>query len=64
MEVSPFEGSAKMLGPNRQLRDVLRAKGYAVTYREFPYGHDYLHWRDSLADGLISLLGDRWAGSR
>ncbi len=57
MEVSQFESAAKMLGPNRQLRDVLRAKGYSVTYRELFYGHDYLHWRDSLAEGLICLLG-------
>jgi enterochelin esterase-like enzyme len=64
MEVSPFESPAKMLGPNRQLRDVLRAKGYVVTYREFPSGHDYLHWRDSLADGLISLLGNPRTGGQ
>ncbi len=57
MEISQFESPAKMLGPNRQLRDVLRSKGYSVVYRELAYGHDYLHWRDSLADGLISLLG-------
>jgi enterochelin esterase family protein len=57
MEVSQFESAAKMLGPNRQLRDVLRAKGYNITYQEVAYGHDYLHWRDSLAEGLISLLG-------
>ena len=57
MEASQFESAAKMIGPNRQLRDVLRAKGYSVTYRELGYGHDYLHWRDSLAEGLISLLG-------
>jgi enterochelin esterase family protein len=57
MEVSQFESPAKMLGPNRQLRDVLRAKGYPVAYRELHYGHDYLHWRESLAEGLIYLLG-------
>jgi enterochelin esterase family protein len=57
MEVSQLESAAKMLGPNRQLRDVLRAKGYNIAYRELFYGHDYLHWRDSLAEGLISLLG-------
>ena len=57
MEVSQFESPSKMLGPNRQFRDVLRVKGYTLAYRELHYGHDYLHWRESLADGLIYLLG-------
>jgi enterochelin esterase-like enzyme len=38
---------------------VLRAKGYHVRYEEYNGGHDYLRWRGTLADGLISLLGDR-----
>ena len=42
----------------RTLRDVLRAKGYEVHYQEFEGGHDYLSWRGTLADGLISLMGD------
>ncbi len=42
---------------NRHLRDVLRAKGYDVTYREVGGGHDYVHWRAMLADGLMTLLG-------
>jgi len=42
---------------NRHLRDVLRAKGYDVTYREVGGGHDFLHWRAMLADGLMALLG-------
>jgi enterochelin esterase-like enzyme len=63
MEVSRFESAPKMLGPNRQLRDVLRASGYQVTYREFHGGHDYLHWRGSLADALIDLLGGGSTGS-
>ena len=41
---------------NRHLRDVLRAKGYDVTYREVGGGHDYVHWRAMLADGLMTLL--------
>jgi enterochelin esterase family protein len=44
------------LAGNRHLRDVLRAKGYDVTYREVGGGHDLVHWRAMLADGLMTLL--------
>jgi enterochelin esterase family protein len=50
---SDFPGQ---LAPNRHLRDVLEAKGYAVTYSEFNGGHDHVCWRGSLADGLHVLL--------
>ncbi len=47
-----------ILVPNRQLRDVLKAKGYEVFYEEFAGDHDYINWRGTLADGLISLFGE------
>jgi enterochelin esterase-like enzyme len=46
-----------ILVPNRNLRDVLLAKGYEVHYQEFDGGHDGLSWRSTLADGLILLMG-------
>ncbi len=46
-----------ILETTRHLRDVLRAKGYAVTHREHASGHDYASWRVTLADGLVALLG-------
>src|SRR5262249_9518457 len=55
MEAGIFESD--ILQSSRRLRDVLRAKGYEVNYREFAGGHDRLTWRGSLADGLIALIG-------
>ncbi|MFI6152792.1 alpha/beta hydrolase-fold protein [Kitasatospora sp. NPDC051170] len=46
-----------LLPQNRHLRDVLLARGYDVSYREFNGGHDYACWRGGLADGLAHLLG-------
>jgi enterochelin esterase family protein len=46
-----------ILRENRRLRDVLVAKGNQVTYWEYTGSHDALTWRDSLADGLIALIG-------
>lgn len=54
MEVGRFDA---LLGINREMRDVLLLKNYPVTYREFDGGHDYLWWRGSFADGLLSLIG-------
>jgi enterochelin esterase family protein len=58
LECGPSPGSSpSQLAANRHLRDVLRARGYEVTYRELNGGHDYIGWPAGLADGLIALLG-------
>lgn len=64
IEAGTFENDiagsgGQILETSRHLRDVLRAKGYQVHYREFAGGHDYLSWRGSLADGLIALMGSQ-----
>jgi enterochelin esterase-like enzyme len=46
-----------MLSSNRHFRDVLLARGYSVTYREFCGGHSDLNWRGGFAVGLLALVG-------
>jgi enterochelin esterase family protein len=55
--IGRFESAGRMVGTNREFRDVLLLKGYPVTYKEVDGGHDSIWWRGSLADGLISLIG-------
>jgi enterochelin esterase family protein len=56
-EVGRFENGVDLLTSNRHLRDVLRAKGYRVTYDEFAGGHSDLNWRTGFAKGLLALVG-------
>lgn len=56
LEVGRFEATT-MIENNRQLRDVLRAKGNTVTYDEYNGGHDHVNWRVSVGRGLMALLG-------
>lgn len=53
-----------MLSTNRHLRDVLRARGNRVVYREFGGGHDELGWQTPLALGLSELLAARHRARR
>ena len=59
MEVGLQEkwGMVDMVPCNRHMRDVLQLKGYEVHYNNFNGGHDYICWRGSLADGLMTLIG-------
>lgn len=47
----------KLIGENRQVRDLLIDNGFDVDYREFCGGHDYIQWRDALVEGAAALLG-------
>lgn len=51
------DGSAGIIETSRALRDVLRLRGYQVTWREYAAGHDHFAWRGAVADGLIALFG-------
>jgi enterochelin esterase-like enzyme len=55
MEVGTFEGTRSMLLPNRHLRDILKLKGYDVTYSEFHGNHDYNVWRGTIVEGIACL---------
>ena len=39
----------------RRANLILRARGYPVTYREAPVGHNYTAWRDRLPDAYAAL---------
>jgi len=45
------------IAANRNLRDTLQDKGYAVHYTEFNGNHGMLNWRGTLANHLIALVG-------
>ena len=45
-----------ILETSRDFRNVLLAKGYKVDYREFPGDHDYLNWRGTIADAIVTLF--------
>jgi len=46
-----------LLAANRNLRDTLQSKGYAVHFTEFNGNHGFLNWRGTLASSLIALVG-------
>ena len=63
-EVNTSGRGTGILEANRQLRDVLLAKGYEVHYQQFVGGHDTLSWRGTVADGLIALSGPARSAAR
>jgi enterochelin esterase family protein len=57
LNVGILETKDRMIDTNIKLRDVLIEKGYTVDFEYFNSGHDYLCWGETLANGLISLIG-------
>jgi enterochelin esterase family protein len=56
MEYPPF---SSMIYINKKMRDILiEKKDCIVKYEEFKSGHDYLSWGETLANGLIALIGN------
>ena len=54
-----FPDMPTLLQSSRHMRDVLLAKGYPVSYREVPGGHEVYAFEDALPDALMSLVGTR-----
>ena len=48
------------LANNRDMAQVLRAQGYAVSFAATSGGHDWTCWRDALDPHLTSLLQRVW----
>ncbi|MEG0307161.1 MAG: alpha/beta hydrolase-fold protein [Clostridium sp.] len=57
INIGVVESKDKMIDTNINLRDLLISKGYQVDFEYFKGGHDYLSWGETLANGLISLIG-------
>lgn len=57
LDMGVLETKYKIIDPNINLRDTLISKGYEVDLQWFNGGHDYLYWGETLANGLISLIG-------
>jgi enterochelin esterase-like enzyme len=57
LNVGVLETKDRMIDTNLNLRDTLIEKGYTVDFEYFNSGHDYLSWGETLANGLISLIG-------
>ncbi|MGD8544540.1 MAG: alpha/beta hydrolase-fold protein [Candidatus Bathyarchaeota archaeon] len=43
---------------NRKMRDILKAKGYKFTYKEFSEGHNWGNWRSRISAILMTFFGD------
>ena len=59
MEAGLLEDTSKdgptLLAANRHLAKILERKGYRVVYQEVGGTHEPAHWRDTLAQGLMTL---------
>jgi len=56
MEIGLMEPHDRMIATNRRMAALLREKGAEVTYGEYAAGHDYAHWRVTIADALAAML--------
>lgn len=43
------------VGPNRRMRDALRAKDELIDYSEYDGGHSFLNWSGGMVSGFEYL---------
>ena len=48
---------AGLLVSNQRMQNMLKMRGYPLTYREYHAGHNYPAWRDDIWRGLEELYG-------
>lgn len=59
INVGKIEPKISMIDTNIRFKDDLINMGYDVEFEYFNSGHDYWYWGETVANGLISLLGNR-----
>lgn len=59
LDIGIYEKKESMIQTNRSFYELLRKKGYHVTYHEFAGGHDYINWKYTILDGLHALLCEK-----
>ncbi|MDD6795232.1 MAG: alpha/beta hydrolase-fold protein [Clostridiaceae bacterium] len=57
INVGSIEPKVSMIDTNVEFKNTLISLGYEVDFEEFGSGHDYLCWGETLAEGLIKLVG-------
>ena len=50
------DGAKVQLVSNREMADIMEAKGYDIAYTEYYGGHDYVNWFDQIIEGLKVLI--------
>ena len=59
LEDYPAPDHPSQLIANRDLRNVLKEKGYAIRYVEFDGRHEFVNWEALFPEALTFLLGAR-----
>ncbi len=57
LELGCFETWDPIRVSSRKMRALLQQKRFDVSYRDFPGGHVFTDWRDSLGAALLTMLG-------
>jgi enterochelin esterase family protein len=57
MNVGVLENKKTMINNSVNVMNTLKSLDYHVDFEFFKSGHDYLSWGQTLANGLISLIG-------